>query len=134
MEQIVWFYVGVIATFIALAVIASVFLLNTEEKKSSELDNAIQKFSQKASFVCSSDEGTLISEKILLPSGSRFFSQGNSICFAFNQEKKCKLINCPVLMETLALTDEKIKKTYVFHEFSCYFEKSKEGVLIECRG
>ncbi len=134
MEQTVWFYVGVLATFIALAGIASVFLLNVDEKKEAELNTAIQKFKQKASFVCSSDEQTLISEMILIPSGSSFFSQENSICFVFNKEKKCELINCPVLMEELNLTDEKIIKTYDFHEFSCYFEKSREGVIIECRG
>jgi len=135
MEQTVWFYVGVIATLICLASIAYLFLVNTEEKKRVELDNAMVKFETKGKFICNSDIETKIGEKITLVSGANIYAQdNNTICYFFNKNQKCVQIMCPVDMNRLDLNSEELQRTYAFHEFDCVFEKTDYGVSIGCKG
>ncbi|MEM4326710.1 MAG: hypothetical protein QXZ13_00880, partial [Candidatus Diapherotrites archaeon] len=71
MEQSIWLYAGVVSALFGIVIIGTIIIDMQEIAKTQELENTINKIGQMTDFVCSGDEGMLLSEKVKLASGSK---------------------------------------------------------------
>lgn len=128
---------GVIAALFGLVVVGSIFLSGQSQISGEELANSIQKLQAKEAFVCNSEPGTAVSEKIILTSGSilEITSTPNShACILFGDKKECATFKCPQEGYTLDLNTNEFKELYKTHEFTCFIERTDLGVKIDCKG
>lgn len=140
MEEMVWIYVGVAATLIALGAIAGVVLLGNEQVKEQDIDNALNLLEKRSNFVCNAETGTLFSEEVTLGYGVYLYtgivvdSNNGKICIDYENKTNCKKINCPIQNYDLNLNKEELKEIAYVHKYSCAIERIVGGIKIGCKG
>ncbi|MDO8624981.1 MAG: hypothetical protein Q7R47_02775 [Candidatus Diapherotrites archaeon] len=139
MEQMIWFYVGIIAAIIGLGMLASVVLLNSENQKVQVSQNSVRLLEQKCNFVCSSDVDTLQSADVELASGTVLYSNNNALCIKGKSSLFCGECNCRVTDGNdsnyrFDLNTSEAAALFSTHSFTCSFERIKGGVSLECQG
>ncbi len=143
MEQAIWLYAGIIAALFVIGIVASIALTGQEQMKEVQVTNALSRIQQRASMLCSSESGTMVSEKINIPSGA-VLTAGTSdspkkVCILFKGVNKCESIECNLFYDDgtnsdLNLDTDFHKRLYQMHEFTCFFERTGAGVVFECNG
>lgn len=141
MEQVVWTYFGVVVVIIAFGIIASISLTGSEQMKESSIYSAIDLLKERANFVCHSEIGTSISQKIRL-GGGVFLSVDNivgqesgKICIEYKDNIRCESINCPVPKKyDLNLDTPEIRELVHIREYNCLITRIQGGVEVECKG
>lgn len=126
-----------IVALFGLVVVGSIFLSGQNQISGYELANSVQKLQAKESFVCNSEPGTAVSEKIILTSGSVLnidSTPNNHACILFDDKKECATLKCTQEGYTLDLNTNEFKELYKTHEFTCFIERTDLGVRIDCKG
>lgn len=136
MEQAIWLYAGVISALFGIAIIGTLILDMQEKAKYQEIENTINKLEQLAEFVCSGDEGMLLSEKVKLPSGSKIYSNTTkkSICGKYSNKNKCIEVKCGINNYELNLDTPEHKAAFNIADYRCYIEKINGTANIQCKG
>ena len=129
MEETVWLYFSVVAVLIGFAVIGTVFKQSTADNAVDQLFVGVEQLRQEADLVCKSPAGTMLSIKIVLPSGALLYSKENKLCGTMDDKIKCVPTLCVMQddPELLNLTSEATRKLFKTHEFTCAFEKQQAG-------
>ncbi|MEM4390699.1 MAG: hypothetical protein QXU92_01940 [Candidatus Diapherotrites archaeon] len=136
MEQSIWLYAGVVSALFGIVIIGTIIIDMQEKAKTQELENTINKIGQMTDFVCSGDEGMLLSEKVKLASGSKIQANKTkkSICISYANENKCISIKCGINDYELNLDTPEHKAAFNIAEYKCYIEKANGTANIECKG
>lgn len=133
MEQPVWLFFGIIAILIALGIVARVVIIHQTEIRSEILSDSLSKLITECNFVCGTTEGNLLSIDVDFPADSYVYTKGNKICTNYDNSVRCARCNCALEESSLNLTTE-LAKRIKEHKYSCFFEKLKEGIKMDCRG
>ena len=134
MEESIWLYVGVIASIFALVVISNLVLLNQDQTKEQHAKNSVALLEQKCNFVCGSEKGTYLSEKVALPSGSVLIAEDHGICISYNEKTSCGRCDCQIEPYDLNLNTQAHIEAFTVSDFYCAFLKTETGVSVECKG
>jgi hypothetical protein len=146
MEQAIWLYVGVISALFALAIVGGIVLSGQEQMREQDAKNAIGVIQQKANLLCASEVGTLLTDKITLPSGSVLsagtITSPQKVCVWFKGTSTCLQTKCDLsyydivdpTINLLDLNTEAHKSLFQTHEYACSFEKQEGVVKFGCKG
>ncbi len=136
MEQAVWLYAGFVSALFGVVIIGFLVVDMQEKSKVQELENTINKLGQLADFVCSGDNGMLVSESVRLASGSKLVSSSakNSICLTYSSNTKCVVVSCGIRDYALDLDTPEHKSAFNIANYRCYVEKEAGVAKLNCRG
>jgi hypothetical protein len=142
LEQIIWVYLGVIIALFALVAVGFSVVTGNEHMKEQEINNSIFLLKERANFVCYSEIGTSLLQKVTLGSGV-YLSTGNfddvnkggMICINYNDYEFCESINCKIpSFYDLNLNKPELEKIAYVRDYSCNIERVNGGIKLECKG
>jgi len=139
MEQAVWLAFGVIAIVIGFSVIAGLMNTNKDELKFNKFESGVEQLANQCDFVCDSPLETMLSAEVELPSGMRIYTHEDKICGHLNiseeheDDTKCEVCRCFV-NGTLDLQTDLARRSFEFHDYSCYFLRRENDIQMECQG
>lgn len=137
MEQAVWLYMGVISAVFGILIIATIVLDSQEQVKLQEVKNSIERINQLCNFVCDSDDGTLLSEKLKLPSGASVSARVSTkaVCITYSGSSKCASCKCGLNKDyDLNLATPEHVFAFNISDYRCFFDKNFGRVSFECKG
>jgi len=137
MEESVWVFFGIISFILTIGIITSLVAHNKEDIKIQRFESSVDLLKTQCNYVCSSAEGTLLSVDAELPSGiilKSGYDDRSKFCIEFKDESRCAFCRCEIQPYTLNLSSTEAKKTFVIHNYKCYFERLQDNVRMECQG
>jgi len=139
MEQAVWLYVGIISALIGLGFVMTIVTTGQETNKVQTIENTLRLVKQTCDYVCAAEPETMHSTQVQLVSGMLFYASGKAICADFKGEKNCKQCECEVIARSgeqfsMDFSSEEAMQLFNIHSYTCYLERTNNGVAIECKG
>jgi len=91
-------YFSVIAVLIALGIVTSMMVKNTESNQNENLVNSVYLMQSQCDYVCNSGTETNLPINVRLPSGSVIYTKDNKICGTLNDNMKCVICSCDLIL------------------------------------
>ncbi len=134
MEEVVWVYFSIIAVLITFGVLFALFGESNDDIKFQNVLRSLNELKDQCDYVCSTSTGTKLPVNVVLPSGLVLYAKENRICGTFKDQNQCRVCNCNLRDYKLDLNTTFALRVFENHQYSCFFEKLKNGIAIECQG
>jgi hypothetical protein len=134
MEQAVWLYFGIIAVIVGFGAIITIVSWNTESSYFQSFRDSIDKMGVQCNILCSLSPGNNLPIDCSLPSGMVLYTSGNKICGLYKGESKCSICNCEIRKYRLDLNTTLAKEAFDIHTYKCFFERTQNDTILECKG
>ena len=135
-----WIFVGVVSVILAIGIVIKSSDMFTQENKVNEIIWAIEKMQVNLNFVCKSPAGTKIVTEVNLPAGAVMSGEDDRICITWQEEIRCRFIECEILVDPIAgsiildLDTDIAKASFDVSSFGCAGIRKQDGIEIECQG
>lgn len=127
-------YFGIIAVIVGFGAILTIVSWNTESSYVQSFRDSIDKMGIQCNIVCALSPGNNLPIDCSLPSGMVLYTTENKICGLYNKESKCAICNCNVAEYRLDLNTSLATEAFNVHAYKCFFERTKNGTVMECKG
>lgn len=132
MEQPVWIFFSTLSVLIGLGIIAYVVYIDNNENSIQTVKDDLDKLQSQCDFVCGTTKGNYLGIDVEFPSDTKIYTSDEKICIEYKEMLRCRRCACNLEKYELNLNTS-LAKELRQTKYTCYFEKLKEDIKMECK-
>jgi hypothetical protein len=118
MEETIWVYFGVISAIIALGIVVSLVMTQSNETAKQSSFAGMERLGEQADLVCDAPKNTMLSLSIVFPAEAIMTTDTNRLCLDVDGKTRCIATKCDLSARTV-LNLSGTSDLFSSHKYTC---------------